>query len=157
MPRSFLNSGTLIVILNPPFNNIHSVHYMFMVKKSFYSSDSACNQTYEVHINNLHIIDKKQCTVIRYVLVSDKFGTLKLKCAHSPLILRILSSASVTLTTVQMPNLSLTHMKRNTSVVETFRMRSSLVRIRSSLARMRSSPVVRAPLLSMHQLQRSWV
>jgi hypothetical protein len=41
---------------------------------------------------------------------------LKLQCAHSPLNLRILSSTSVpfTLTTVQEPNLALTHMKRIT-------------------------------------------
>ncbi len=40
----------------------------------------------------------------------------KLNCAHSPLILRILSSKSVqfTLTTVQVPNLALTHTKRIT-------------------------------------------
>ncbi len=39
---------------------------------------------------------------------------LKLKCAHSPLILRILSSTSVpfTLTTMQVLNLALTHTKR---------------------------------------------
>jgi hypothetical protein len=41
---------------------------------------------------------------------------LKQKCAHSPLNLRILSSTSVpfTLTTVQVPNLALTHVKRIT-------------------------------------------
>ncbi len=41
---------------------------------------------------------------------------LKLKCAHSPLNLRILSSTSVpyTLTTVQVPNLELSHKKRIT-------------------------------------------
>jgi hypothetical protein len=41
---------------------------------------------------------------------------LKLKCAHSPLNPRILSSASVsfTITTVQVPNLALTHTKRIT-------------------------------------------
>jgi hypothetical protein len=41
---------------------------------------------------------------------------LKLKCAHSPLNPRILSSTSVpfTLTTVQVPNLALTHKKRIT-------------------------------------------
>jgi len=39
---------------------------------------------------------------------------LKLKCSHSPLNLRILSSTSVpfTLTTVQVLNLALTHKKR---------------------------------------------
>ncbi len=38
---------------------------------------------------------------------------LKLRCAHSPLNLRILSSTSVpfTLTTVQVPNLALIHTK----------------------------------------------
>ncbi len=46
-------------------------------------------------------------------------GTLveaTVKCAHSPLNLRIFSSISVTftLTTVQVPNLVLTHMKRIT-------------------------------------------
>jgi hypothetical protein len=42
---------------------------------------------------------------------------LKLKCAHSPLNLRILSATSVpfTLTTVQVPNLELTHTKRITA------------------------------------------
>ncbi len=41
---------------------------------------------------------------------------MKLKCAHSPLNLRLLSSTSVpfTLTTVQVPNLALTHTKRIT-------------------------------------------
>ncbi len=41
---------------------------------------------------------------------------LRLKCAHSPLILRILSSRSApfTLMTVQVPNLALTHTKRIT-------------------------------------------
>ncbi len=41
---------------------------------------------------------------------------LKLKCAHSPLNLRILSSTSVpfTITTVLVPNLALTHIKRIT-------------------------------------------
>jgi hypothetical protein len=44
------------------------------MKKSFYSSDSACNQTYEVLMNNLHIIYKKamHCYPLR---VSAKFGT----------------------------------------------------------------------------------
>ncbi len=44
---------------------------------------------------------------------------LKLKCAHSPLNLRILSSTSVlfTLMTVQVPNLALTHTKRITVYV----------------------------------------
>jgi hypothetical protein len=41
---------------------------------------------------------------------------LKLKCAHSPLNLRILSPTNVpfTLTTLQVPNLALTHTKRIT-------------------------------------------
>jgi hypothetical protein len=41
---------------------------------------------------------------------------LKLKCAHSPLNPRILSSTSVpfTLTMVQVPNLALTHTKQIT-------------------------------------------
>jgi hypothetical protein len=41
---------------------------------------------------------------------------LKLKCGHSPLNLRILSSTSdpFTLTTAQVPNLALTHRKRIT-------------------------------------------
>jgi hypothetical protein len=41
---------------------------------------------------------------------------LKLKCAHSPLDLRILSSTRVpfALTTVQVQNIALTHTKRNT-------------------------------------------
>ena len=41
---------------------------------------------------------------------------LKLKCVHSPLNLRILSSTNVpyTFTTVQVPNLALTHTKRIT-------------------------------------------
>ncbi len=57
-------------------------------------------------------------TVIRFVWVSAKFGTctvvsvrhlLKLKCAHSPINLRILSSKSVPfiLTTMPAPNLAL--------------------------------------------------
>ncbi len=45
---------------------------------------------------------------------------LKLKCAHSPLNLRILSSTSVPfiLTTVQVPNLALTYRKRITVYTE---------------------------------------
>jgi hypothetical protein len=45
---------------------------------------------------------------------------LKLKGAHSPLNLRILSSKSVsfTLTTVQVPNLALTHTKRITEYLQ---------------------------------------
>ncbi len=45
---------------------------------------------------------------------------LKLKCAHSPLNLRTLSSTSVsfTITSVQVPNLALTHMKRITVCLE---------------------------------------
>jgi hypothetical protein len=65
------------------------------------------------------LIEIEYHTVIRFVRVSAKFGTctvvsvngnlLTLKCAHSPLNLRILSSPSVpfTLTTVQVPNLAL--------------------------------------------------
>ncbi len=60
-----------------------------------------------------------------FLRFSAKFGTctvvsvwplLKLKCAHSPLNLRILYSSSVpfTLSTVQVPTLALTHKKRIT-------------------------------------------
>ncbi len=71
------------------------------------------------------VVQHRWYTVIRFVWVNAKFATCtvmtheckwKIKCAHSPLNLRILSSTSVpfTLTTVQVPNLSLTHKKRIT-------------------------------------------
>jgi hypothetical protein len=70
----------------------------------------------------------KPHTVILFLWVSAKFGTctvasvtgtlveVEKKCAHSLLNPRILSSTNVsfTLTTVQMPNLALTHTKRIT-------------------------------------------
>ncbi len=74
----------------------------------------------------IQLQEQHRHTVIRFVCVSAKFGTctvesvngtlVSLKCAHSPWNQRILSSTSVpfTVTTVQVPNLALTHTKRLT-------------------------------------------
>ncbi len=69
-------------------------------------------------------------TVIRFVSVSAQFGIvlsekgtlLKLKCAHSPLSVRIISSTSVpfTLMNVQVPNLALVETKLQYSVCSSF-------------------------------------
>jgi hypothetical protein len=83
----------------------------------------------EVSHSRLEIRSTEWCanvlyTVFRFVSVSAQFGTvlsvkgtlLKLKCAHSPLSVRIISSTSVpfTLMTVHMPNLALVETKRIT-------------------------------------------
>ncbi len=117
MPLSFTNAKarTSAIITGRPLNQWHK-----RVENPALNRAKGGNPRYFIIL----------CTVIRFVWVSAKFGTctvmsvkghlLKLKCAHSPSNLRIFSSTRVpfTFTTVQVPNLVLTHKKRLTVCVE---------------------------------------